>query len=226
MAVRKAARAEFNGNDVRAAVATSRDDSYRRLLGEAAWHRLAPEIRARFSVKPGTNARIRYLGVMHRIELSLFGWLFAQACRLIGTPLAPFRGSNVPMTIDLVADKGMRGVAWQRRYHRAGGQDFVVRSTKCAANDGTFVEHIGAGFSMRLKLSVADKALKFRSVGYYVACWGIEVRIPDWLTPGVTTVTHRQLAGSEFRFTLSVTHPLLGRTIYQDGEFYSAVNAR
>ena len=202
------------------------DKSYRHILGRAAWDRLRPEVKQRFSSKPRRGSSIRYEGTMRTIDLSMTGWLFAQACRLIGTPLAPWRGTQVPMSIELIPDEKLRGVAWKRCYQFTPSKSFTVRSTKCKGKQGEFVEHIGRGFSMRLRLSEQKGNLVFTSVAYEIEIWGRTLRIPALLTPGITTVTHEQLTGDYFRFTLSVDHPLLGRTIYQDGEFYSAVKDR
>ena len=199
------------------------DNSYRAALGSGAWRRLKPEIRRRFSVKPRAGQRIRYTGVMQTVELSCMGWLFAQACRLIGTPLATCRGVDVPMRIELVPDEELGGVAWLRSYDFAANKRFTVRSTKCRGSEGEFVEHIGCGFSMRLELRERHGDLVFTSIAYEVTLFERTYRIPDILTPGVTTVKHEQQAGDRFRFSLSVDHPLLGRTIYQDGVFYSDV---
>jgi hypothetical protein len=37
------------------------DPSFRRILGELAWRRLAPAVRARFAVKPAPGAELRYV---------------------------------------------------------------------------------------------------------------------------------------------------------------------
>ena len=92
------------------------DTVYRDLLGVAAWSRLRPEVRQRFSVRPAGNEQINYTGVMHMVELSVAGWLFAQLCRLFGTPLAPHRGKNVRMDIELAWDENLQGVSWHRTY--------------------------------------------------------------------------------------------------------------
>ena len=205
---------------------TVRDESYQRILGAAAWSKLASEVRARFSVKPRVGKAVCYAGMMHKVELSFMGWLFAQVCRLIGTPLAPLRGCDVPMLIELTPDKELQGIAWNRRYEFPGNRHVTVRSTKCHANTGEFFEYIGRGFSMRLKLREKNAGLEFFSIGYYFELCSRKFRIPDWLTPGVTTVTHAQLHGDRFRFSLSVEHPLLGTTIHHDGEFYSATSSR
>jgi hypothetical protein len=202
------------------------DPVYRHTLGDVAWARLKPEVRQRFSVRPAAEQCVRYAGVMERVELSWMGWLFAQVCRLIGTPLAPFRGTNVRMRIELVPDKELNGVAWHRIYHFGPGRIFTVRSTKSKGSNGELIEHIGCGFSMRLKLSERGGDLVFTSTAYQFSIAARTFRIPALLTPGITTVTHEQIEGDHFRFSLSVDHPLLGTTIFQDGEFYSDVSER
>ena len=202
------------------------DPVYRDALGDLAWARLKPEVRQRFSVRPAAEQCVRYAGVMESVKLSCMGWIFAQVCRLIGTPLAPFRGRNVRMRIDLVQDKRLNGVAWHRIYYFAPGRIFTVRSTKSKGRGGELIEHIGCGFSMRLKLSERGGDLVFTSTAYQLSIAGRTFQIPALLTPGITTVTHEQIEGDRFRFSLSVDHPLLGTTIFQDGEFYSDVSDR
>ncbi|MGI9271950.1 MAG: DUF4166 domain-containing protein [Woeseiaceae bacterium] len=195
---------------------------YRDLLGKDAWNRLYPEVQQRFSVRPAGADQILYRGVMHRVELSPMGWLFAQVCRLFGTPLAPYRGKDIDMEIALTWNKKLRGVTWHRKYVFGPRRVFTVRSTKSVQGKSAIVEHIGHGFSMRLELSERNGNLVFTSTRYDVTIGGWVIRIPAILTPGVTTVTHEQIEGERFRFSLSVKHPLLGQTIFQDGEFHAA----
>ena len=208
-------------DDLKSGPNVTADRSYRDVLGVASWCRLKPEVRGRFSVKPAPGGTIRYAGTMRTVELSLMGWLFAQLCRLIGSPLAPYRGKWVPMKIELADDPLLGGVAWSRTYRFPAIRELTVRSTKCRAGEGQFVEHIGRGFRMRLALKEVAGDLWFVSTAYDVCVFGRYLSIPSLLTPGVTTVTHEQLTGDRFRFTLSVDHPWLGRTIYQAGFFYS-----
>lgn len=203
----------------RTAPKTEPDSTYREILGDLAWRRLYPEIRARFSEKPARGQLMRYVGIMHIVELSFMGWLFAQFCRLIGTPLAPYRGSNVPIDIRLENDAHLGGVSWTRVYEFTGRKKLFVRSTKTRSSDRELTEHIGCGFSMRLTLSDRRGDLYFVSRSYDLTILGMKIRIPHLLTPGTTTVTHEQIRGDLFRFTLTVDHPVFGRTIYQDGYF-------
>ena len=198
------------------------DSSYREILGERAWARLRPEIRARFSVKPKPGCRQHYVGAMNEVALSFVGWLFAQCCRLIGTPLAPYRGTNVPMGIRLEWNGVLGGVDWIRGYNFPGRSRLDVRSTKLRSGPRELTEYIGCGFFMRLRLEERGGDLYFVSHAYELSLLGRTLRIPALLTPGHTTVTHEQIAGERFRFTLAVDHPWFGRTVYQEGEFRAA----
>ena len=202
------------------------DGTYRRAVGEYAWTKLDSEVRRRFSEKPAGEACIRFVGTMHRVSMSRAGWLFAQACRAIGTPITIHEGTDVPVDIRLRPDPERGGVAWHRTYRFAGQREFTVSSTKCLDAKNDIVEHIGRGFRMLLKLTVENHGLVFRSIRYEVQCLGHMFRIPSWLTPGQTTVTHHPCDSGRFRFTLRVVHPLLGETFYQEGVFYSPVRSR
>jgi hypothetical protein len=68
---------------------------------------------------------------------------------------------------------------------------------------------------MRLKLTVRDGALVFRSAGYFIRCLGVQVSLPHWLTPGVIEVVHREESCGQFSFSLSVTHLWAGPVIDQ-----------
>src|SRR5215831_18825254 len=54
------------------------DPSFRGLLGELAWRRLAPAVRARFAVKPAPGSEIRYVGAMRVVRRSAVGSVMAR----------------------------------------------------------------------------------------------------------------------------------------------------
>ncbi len=192
---------------------------FARLLGPAAWQRLAPAIRRRFSETPGRSTPIRYHGIMQEVRCSAVGWLVAQACRLLGTPFALHRGTDVPVTITLRHADGGAAIAWERTYHYRGHPTAIVCSEKRTAPDGTLIERVGAGFAMRLALSEADGALQFHSCGYVWQAGPLRVALPDWLSPGAAHVLHQDLGAGRFRFVMTIRHPLFGTLFHQDGVF-------
>jgi hypothetical protein len=77
---------------------------------------------------------------------------------------------------------------------------------------------------MTLRISVDHEALLFRSVGYSFQIGHLRLPLPPWLTPGDLTVTHSDLGGGTFRFTLDIVHPRFGRLIRQSGVFREATS--
>jgi hypothetical protein len=188
------------------------------LVARDGWWRLAPDIRRRFSEKPKPDAPMRYIGVMHRVRCSASGWLFAQCCRLIGTPFAPHRGVNVPVAITLRHDVA-GGVIWEREYRYPNRPPVVVSSTKRVDADGSLLECVGFGLGMRLAVFEANHALHFLSVRYFWRVGRRRIQLPHFLTPGTAHVIHEDLGRGRFRFTMTIHQRLFGTLFQQDGVF-------
>lgn len=203
-------------------VPTLPHSTIRRQLGEAGWEALHPAIRERFAAEPAQGESIRYVGAMQKIECSRAGWLFALLTRVIGNPLTPFRGQDVKMEVLLQKRPGKDGVFWRRSYFRAGHKPYVVTSVKREGARGEMLECVGGGFGMVLTLSVKDGALHFRSTRYFWQAGRVRVPLPHILSPGATHVVHEDIGSGNFRFTIRMDHPLLGRTFYQTGIFRGA----
>jgi hypothetical protein len=192
---------------------------FARLLGPAAWQRLSPAIRRRFTEKPGRDTPIRYHGVMRQVRCSTAGWLLAQACRLFGTPFALHRGADVPVTITLRQVDAGAAIGWERTYRYPNHPTAIVRSEKRVAADGTLIERVGADFAMKLVLSEELGALHFRSCGYLWQLGPFQRALPDYLSPGAAHVIHQDLGAGRFRFVMTIRHKLFGTLFHQDGVF-------
>ena len=193
-------------------------NDYRSLLGEDAWNNLHPHIRHRFSLEY-LHQSVTYTGIMNVVYLSPAGKLLAQVCRLIGTPLALHSASDVKMRVDVYPDTKRGGIAWERYYlYRDFKPDRVV-STKRIYPVRGLVELVGAGFGMYLSVSVVDRAIVFRSSSYFWQLGKLRIALPDFLSPGNTTVMQKAFDDGRFQFTLDVDHPLLGKVCQQRGMF-------
>jgi len=199
------------------ALPADRNPDFRRLLGEAAWQRLPAAVRARF--ESSTHAvPISYTGRMS-VAASRAGRALASMCRLIGTPVAPFTGADVPVTVDVFDDTKRGGVVWRRRYDFPGRAPVVVCSTKRIDDDGGLVEVLNAGLHMRLRVYESEGALHFASTGYFFRIGRLRIELPAWFLPGPTHVAHEDLGGGRFRFTMRTTHSRLGSMFLQGGIF-------
>ncbi len=192
--------------------------SYEALLGKSAWNRLRPEIRQRFDVTQKSKSVV-YEGVMEEVFLSKAGKVFAQLCRLIGTPLALYSGSNVPITVKVYPDKKTGGITWDRFYYFQHKKVNRVKSTKLIQQNLKLVEIVGYGFGMHLKATEEEGGLHFTSQRFFCQIANIKIPIPHILSPGTTKVSQIALDKENFQFNLTVEHPLLGCVFKQRGIF-------
>jgi Domain of unknown function (DUF4166) len=201
-------------------ITVTADPTFRRLLGEAAWQRLNPNVRARFAVKPEAGQVFAFTGVMAVVRRSWFGWLLGHVCRLIGTPVTPRQGRDVLTVVHIYRSSRGDGIVWERRYGFSGRAPVVVSSTKRADPPNGLLECASRGFAMRLRLFERDGALHFASTGYCIEVGRWRLPIPRLLTPGDAHVIHSDEGNGWFRFTMSFCHRLFGETYFQQGLFH------
>jgi Domain of unknown function (DUF4166) len=192
----------------------------RNVLGDAAWQRLPDAVRARFGEPV---IAVDYVGEFEVVRASFLGSLIANVCRLIGTPVVPRTGCNVPAVVH-VGPVGS-GVAWNREYRWPNSAACLVRSTKVVDAEGHLVERLPARLCMPLNVYEYRGVLNFVSRGYYFDLGLCKVPLPTWLSPGTTHVEHIDERSGWFRFTMTVTHPWFGELFYQTGRFRAAKEA-
>ena len=203
---------------------TSPEIDFRGLVGEAGWRRLTPAIRRRFATSTTAHHSKTYPGKMTAVTCSRLGLVFAQFCRLFGTPLAPYRGTDVPVTVHVYPAPTRNGIVWERRYQFPGHREIVVRSTKIWTPATGMIEQLGGGFSMTLRVFEKDRRLYFTSKRYTLSLFGVRIPLPLLFTPGRLEVVHAAEGDDQFRFTMTIRHPLFGTTYFQDGLFYDDHN--
>jgi Domain of unknown function (DUF4166) len=200
------------------------DHRFRSLLPSEDWGRLPVAIWRRFSKRLVDGATVVYVGEVEEASFSRAGWWIAQAARLIGGPLPTSAIAGVPMIVTVTEDAASGGQVWTRICTRRTGFPQVIHSAKRFAGPTGLEEYVGLGVSMALKVSVQNDALVFRSAGYGVRFGRLRLPLPDWITPGDLTVTHSDLGGGLFRFTLDVIHPRFGWLLRQSAVFREATS--
>jgi len=115
-------------------------------------------------------------------------------------------------------------MVWRRDFLRADGKTPVrVESVKQLGADGGLLECVRkgplGGIGMGLRVYEKNGALNFSSQHYFIAWGRIKLPVPTWLTPGKTLVEHIDEGAGNFRFRLTMTHPLFGKTVHQEGIF-------
>jgi hypothetical protein len=202
--------------------ATLCDLRFRALLSDDDWKRLPPATRQRFSKRLADGHTAIYVGEVIEISFSRIGWWLAQIARLIGGPLPVSTDTQVPSIVTVTEDAATSGQIWTRIYARRNGFPQVIHSSKRFAGSTGLEEYLGFGIGMALRIVVDGEALLFRSAGYFVQAGRMKFALPAFLTPGALTVTHTDLGGGEFQFTLDIVHPRFGMLVHQSAVFREA----
>jgi len=201
--------------------ATGARHGLRAVLGTAAWERLPEAVRERFAEAAGAAD---YAGSFEVVRASFIGRLFAWMGTLVGTPVAPRTGLDVEARVRVRPNAA--GMEWVREYFWGADAIDRVHSTKVVTADNRLIEMLPARLCMPLATYVEGAVLHFVSLGYYFDLGlGVKLRLPGLLTPGVTHVEHIDLGRGWFRFTMTVTHPLLGEMFFQTGRFCATEEA-
>lgn len=195
------------------------DTRFRRLVPAHDWDALPGDVRRRFSKRLSGQRVAAYSGEIVWTRLSRAGRLLAQFCRLIGAPLPLGPSGPAPAAVAVSEDRTSGGQIWTRIYGRVRGFPQVIHSAKRFAGPTGLEEHIGGGFGMALTVRAEADALIFASDHYFWQAGRIRLRLPRWLAPGATLVTHQHLGSGRFAFDLKVTHALLGEILSQHGLF-------
>jgi Domain of unknown function (DUF4166) len=196
--------------------ASLHDLRFRALLGSEAWERLPPEVQRRFSKRLSGADFAVYRGLVVRMEVSALGRLLTTVCRIFGSPLPLDRRSGGAALVGVSEDQRGGGQCWTRIYARPGRFPQVIHSAKRFAGSTGLEEYLGRGLGMALRVEALTDGIAFVSDHYFLQLGDRRIRLPRFLTPGVTRVTHRQVAGASFLFGLELTHPLAGVLVHQE----------
>ena len=200
------------------------DQRFRTLLSDEDWGRLPLAVWRRFSMRLADGNTIVYVGEVDSATISFAGWCIAQTIRVIGGPLPTAAETGVPMIVAVTEDAASGGQIWTRMTGRRRGFPQVIHSCKRFAGPTGLEEYVGCGIGVALRICVESEALVFRSVGYFLQIGRWKWPLPVWLTPGDLTVTHADLGGNAFRFTLQIVHPHLGPLLSHSAAFKEATS--
>lgn len=189
------------------------------LLGQQAWASLPLAVRLRFAKRLLPGRSVTYAGTITACTMRPFGWVLAQACRLIGAPLPLGRETGVAAVVTVTEDGMSGGQVWTRIYARPKGFPQVIHSAKRFAGPTGLEEYLGAGFGIALTVGATAAGIRFSSDHYFLRLGRFRLRIPRWLAPGMLTIDHDDIGEGRFAFTLALRHSLLGEIIRQVGHF-------
>lgn len=199
--------------------ASLRDERFRALVGHEEWAKLPAAVQRRFSKRVAGGLAIVYRGRVTSVSYSRMGWALAQILRLAGAPLPLSRTPELESVVTVTEDRASQGQVWTRMFARPRGFPHMIHSVKRFSGVTGVEEVLPLGIVMALRLSVEAGVLCFRSAGYALTAGRWRFALPAFLTPGTLLVTHAEITARTFRFTLTLTHPLLGTLLHQEAEY-------
>lgn len=195
------------------------DMRFRSLLSAEAWGALPPAVRTRFTKCLGAGMSVTYAGTIVASRKNWFGRALTQMLRLVGAPLPIDDEIGAPAVVSVTQDSDNGGQFWTRIYGRKHGFPQVIHSSKRFSGPTGLEEYLGFGLGIALTLRADAQGLHFLSDHYFFKLGRIRLRLPRLLSPGNLTISHIERTLDEFEFRLSLSHPFLGKVIYQSGYF-------
>jgi len=183
------------------------------------WNNLSESIQQRFETNPDTEAPLFYDGTMTEIVTSPAGRVFAFFARLIGAPLLPYSGKNIPIKVKVYSQPDRQDIFKQRTYYFPGRKPVTVHSRMQLNQEDEFLECVGLGLAMQMHIYAEEGALHFESTNYQWEILGIKILLPLFLTPGKTHIKHTDNTDGSFRVCITMRHPMFGVMFLQDGIF-------
>lgn len=198
----------------------SPDNRFSDLVGPRAWAALPVAIRRRFGKKLSGGASVVYKGRVVEMRMNLAGRALAHIARLVGAPLPyDMTSCGQPAVVSVTEDIAGKGQFWIRQYGRASGFPQVIHSSKRFSGPTGIEEYIGAGIGMALRVAADHDSLSFKSDHYFLQLGEKRLRLPRWIRPGDLKITHRDLGGGRFLFSLALNSRFLGELVHQDALF-------
>lgn len=208
---------ELRNSGLDAQSPSSSGPNFAALIGAFGWRRLHPDIQRRFCDRH--IEAVTYPGRLS-VARNWAGLAFAMAAKLFGGPLPAVQAPDAA-TIVCVRSNGLGGVVWERWLElQKDRPPLRIASTKQTDESGRLLECVEGGLGMVLRVFEQNHGLIFESQSYFITLFGRRVPLPHWVTPGVCRVEHHHVAQGQFRFAMTVMHPLFGRTFSQTGIFH------
>lgn len=197
------------------------DVRFQNLIGMRAWARLPARVQRRFSKRIQPALPVHYRGRVLETRLNFFGWLLAQASRVIGAPLPLSGGEAVqgPAYVEVNADPVSGDQIWTRHYDTEGNRQTIV-SRKCFTGPTGLEERVTRHIGMTLDVVENDGALEFHAQSYFLEVFNTRIVVPRWAAPGAMTIVHRDVGDGRFLFELELRHAWFGQMVLQIAEFH------
>lgn len=187
-------------------------------LGES-WEELAEIVKQHYDITPGEASKMTIRGVIDQVYHSNIAKLFLLPGRIFGA-LVPYKGKNIPTEVrNWTSENNHKAMFWYRTLEFPNKPPLIFSSRMEYINDDEIIEYVRYGLGIRMKMSVDNGALVFKSRNYVWKVGATSVPIPTWLILGDAVITEKAISDDEFYMDFYMIHPLFGQTFSYSGTF-------
>lgn len=180
------------------------------------WELLPPVIQRHYQIVEPEQAIV----VSGKMTIDYPRWLtpMVKVLRLCGG-LVDLKGENLAVEVKKWQSDNALSLYWQRQIQDAQGNQCVFASRMMWSKERGLVEFIKFGFGIRLKMSVEQGKLIYRSNGHVLKLGKFMLPIPDVFALGHAFISEEAIDADSFRLHFEIVHPLWGRTYFYGGIF-------
>jgi len=190
----------------------------KKALGDS-WDDLAEIIKRHYDISPGTSSNMIIKGVMDEVYHSAIAKLFILPGRIFGA-LVPYKGKKIPTEVrNWTTSDNNVAMFWHRTLQFPNKSPVIFKSRMEHIKGDEIIEYVRYGMGIRMRMSVKDNALVFRSIGYIWKIAGIKIPVPTWAILGDAEITEKSISDDQFFIDFHITHPLFGRTFAYSGVY-------
>ncbi len=180
------------------------------------WEKLPTVIQQHYQIIPAQKS----FTVTGTMAISYPVWVkpILMITRLLGA-LIDLQGENNQVQVKKWMTDNPQIMYWRRDIQAPNGQHTVFASRMEYQQRNELIEFVGGGFGIRLRLSVEEGKLVYRSQIHLLKLGGWLMPIPDWLFLGHATIIEEALSEDSFLLDFKIIHPLWGKTYAYGGVF-------
>lgn len=175
-------------------------------LGEN-WNKLPPVLRRHYTVPRDSKTCLK-----GKMEIGYPDFLLPliSLIHLCGG-LVSRRGEDIETQVEKSITTDNSELLWRRTLKYPDNKKDYFYSRMVYLKNNELIEIVKFGFGLRLKVSVENGNLVYRSNGHIWQCGSLRLTFPDWLVLGTATIIEIPVSEQQFRLEFSIKHPVLGK---------------
>jgi hypothetical protein len=174
------------------------------------WDKLPASLKAHYQFGP--NVDVGHMDIEFPAWMKPYLWLLHRFGALL-----PRSGKQIPTRVekDVVADRQY----WRRTMRFPDGERVTFNSFWVSAGSNQLIEFVNPVMGLQMSVRVEGDQLHYEGVCFVLKLCRLEIRLPEWLILGHTTIVERGQPTNSFAMDFRLTHPMLGQVFRYAGTF-------